>query len=93
MINKSLNSSVNDSEILDKLQKYKTARKINGCEWEYLIQSLVKDSEYYLNTEISKLCLPERTIINIDQNTWEISPNNREFNTKLLKLVVEEISK
>ena len=93
LLNKSLNSSVNDSEILDKLQKYKTARKINGCEWEYLIQSLVKDSEYYLNTEISKLCLPERTIINIDQNTWEISPNNREFNTKLLKLVVEEISK
>lgn len=93
LLNKSLNSSVNDSEILDKLQKYKTARKINGCEWEYLIQSLVKDSEYYLNTEISKLCLPERTIINIDQNTWEISPNNREFNIKLLKLVVEEISK
>ena len=93
LLNKSLNSSVNDSEILDKLQKYKTARKINGCEWEYLIQSLVKDSEYYLNTEISKLCLPERTIINIDQNTWEISPNNREFNTKLLKLVVEEFSK
>lgn len=37
LLNKSLNSSVNDSEILDKLQKYKTARKINGCEWEYLI--------------------------------------------------------
>ena len=87
-----MNSSVGSDEIRDKLSKYKLARKIVGSNWEYLIQSLVEDSEYYRNANISSLGLPERKLIDIDQNTWELSPNNREFNIKLLKKALEEIA-
>ena len=92
LLDKSMNSSVGSDEIRDKLSKYKLARKIVGSNWEYLIQSLVEDSEYYRNANISSLGLPERKLIDIDQNTWELSPNNREFNIKLLKKALEEIA-
>lgn len=86
------NSSAGTDEILDKLKKYKAARKVCGSNWEYLIQSLADDSEYYRCIEIQALGLPERKIRNIDQNTWELSPNNRSFNIQLLKMAIEEIA-
>lgn len=92
LLDKSTNSSANDLEISDKLVKYKLARKVCGSEWEYLIQSLVENSEFYNNTNIQSLGLPNRTLQNIDQNTWELSCNNREFNTKLMELILEYIS-
>lgn len=92
LLDKQANSSAGDDEIKDKLLKYKNARKILGSNWEYLIQSLVGDSEYYRNEKIMALDLPERKLKNIDQNTWELSENNREFNIKLLKKALEEIA-
>lgn len=92
LLDKQMNSSVGSDEIMDKLAKYKNARKIMGSNWEYLIQSLVDGSEYYGNEKIQALGLPERRLVNIDQNTWELSPNNREFNTGLLRKALEEIS-
>ncbi|MCR5483090.1 MAG: DUF262 domain-containing protein [Bacilli bacterium] len=86
------NSSAGDDVILDKLKKYKAARKIFGSNWEYLIQSLADDSEYYRNASIQALGLPDRKIVDIDQNTWELSQNNRNFNIKLLKMAIEEIA-
>lgn len=93
LLDKQMNSSVGSDEIMDKLAKYKNARKIMGSNWEYLIQSLVDGSEYYGNEKIQALGLPERRLVNIDQNTWELSPNNREFNTELLRKALEEISR
>lgn len=87
------NSSANDKEIHDKLAIYKNARKVCSSEWEYLIQSLVDDSEYYRNANIAALHLPKRALVGIDQNTWELSANNREFNIELLKLALDEIAK
>lgn len=92
LLDKQMNSSANSDEIKDKLVKYKNARKVLGSNWEYLIQSLVNDSEYYKNANIQALKLPERKLINIDQNTWELSPNNRDFNTKLLDAALQEIA-
>ena len=92
LLNFSTNASANDDEIYDKLAKYRQARKVCNNEWEYLIQSLVEDSEYYRNEKLQALGLPKRTITNIDQNTWEMSPNNREFNTKLLKMALKKIA-
>ena len=92
LLNFSTNASANDDEIYDKLAKYKQARKVCNNEWEYLIQSFVEDSEYYKNEKLQALGLPKRTIGNIDQNTWEMSPNNREFNMKLLKMALKEIA-
>ena len=63
-----------------------------GSNWEYLIQSLVDNSEYYNNEKIKALGLPERKLINIDQNTWELSSNNRQFNIELMELALKEIS-
>ncbi|UVD81550.1 DUF262 domain-containing protein [Mycoplasma iguanae] len=93
LLNKSTNSSASDSEIIDKLSKYKLARKVLESEWEYLIQSFVEDSEFYKNEKIQSLGLPDRTLQNIDQNTWDLSKNNRDFNVKLLKSVIKFISK
>ena len=92
LLDKQTNSSAGDDEIKDKLNKYKNARKILGSNWEYLIQSYVEDSEYYKNENIQSLDLPERKLINIDQNTWELSPNNRDFNYELLKKAIKEIA-
>ena len=92
LLNSSSNASANDDEIYNKLSKYKQARKVCNNEWEYLIQSFVEDSEYYRNEKLQALGLPKRTIGNIDQNTWEMSPNNREFNMKLLKMALKEIA-
>ena len=92
LLDKQMNSSANSDEIKDKLVKYKNARKVLGSNWEYLIQSLADDSEYYKNTNIQALNLPERKLANIDQNTWELSPNNRNFNTKLLDAALQEIA-
>lgn len=63
-----------------------------GSNWEYLIQSLVDNSKYYNNKKIQALGLPERKLINIDQNTWELSSNNRQFNIGLMKLALKEIA-
>ena len=87
-----MNSSANSDEIKDKLEKYKNARKVLGSNWEYLIQSLVDGSEFYNNDKIQALNLPERKLTDINQNTWELSPNNREFNTKLLDAALQEIA-
>lgn len=92
LLNSNINASAGDDEISSKLIKYKNARKVCNSEWEYLILSLVDNSEFYLNADIQSLNLPNRTIVNIDQNTWELSPNNREFNTKLLELAINIIS-
>jgi hypothetical protein len=92
LLDKQTNSLAGDDEIKDKLNKYKNARKILGSNWEYLIQSYVEGSEYYKNQNIQSLGLPERKLINIDQNTWELSPNNREFNIVLLRKAIEEIA-
>ena len=92
LLDNNINSSCRDDEIKDKLVKYKSAKKIDGSEWEYLILSLVDDSEYYRNENIKKLGIPERKLINIDQNTWELSENNRDFNTFLLKLSIKLIA-
>ena len=92
LLDKQTNSSAGDDEIKDKLNKYKNARKILGSNWEYLIQSYVEGSEYYKNANIQSLGLPERKLVNIDQNTWELSPNNREFNYELLMKAIKEIA-
>lgn len=92
LLNAPSNSSAGTDEISDKLEKYKKARKVSGSEWEYLIQSLVDDSEFYKNGKIQGLGLPKRTLENIDQNTWELSSNNRDFNTQLLKMVLKSVS-
>ena len=92
LLDSSSNSSANDDEISIKLGKYKIARKICGSEWEYLIQSFVDDSEFYRNENIKALNLPNRTLINIDQNTWELSENNRQFNIELLKKALNEVA-
>ena len=82
------NSSAGSKTIREKLNKYKTLN--NDCK--YLIQSLVDGSDYYNNQNIQALGLPERKIKNIDQNTWELSENNRDFNIELLKLAIDEIA-
>ncbi len=92
LLDKQTNSSAGSDEIKEKLAKYKNARKILGSNWEYLIQSYVDDSEYYRNPNIQALNLPERKLINIDQNTWELSPNNRQFNYELLIKAINEIA-
>lgn len=92
LLNKSLNSSANNDVITEKLTKYKQANKIKGSEAEYLILSLVNDSDFYNNEKIKALELPERKLQRLEQNTWELSENNREFNTKLLEMAVNEIA-
>lgn len=92
LLDKSTNSSAGDDEIYDKLTKYRNARKVCGSDWEYLIQSLVENSEYYNNQNIQKLNLPKRTLEDIDQNTWKSSENNRAFNEKLMKMVIDYVS-
>lgn len=93
LLNSSSNSSAGSDEISQKLAKYKLARKVCGSEWEYLIQSLADNSEFYKNANIQALGLPNRTLTDIDQNTWELNSNNREFNLKLLEKALEELSK
>jgi hypothetical protein len=88
LLPKSANSSAGTKNIADKINIYKT---LNG-NCKYLIQSLVDGSDYYNNQNIQALGLPERKIKNIDQNTWELSENNSEFNEKLLKLAIDEIA-
>ncbi len=92
LLDKQMNSSANSDEIKDKLEKYKNARKVLGSNWEYLIQSLADGSEYYKNEKIQTLNLPERKLADVNQNTWELSSNNREFNIKLLNLALQEIA-
>lgn len=92
LLDKQMNSSAGSDEIREKLNKYKNARKVMGSNWEYLIQSLADNSEYYNNEKIQALGLPERKLINIDQNTWELSSNNRQFNTELMELALKEIA-
>ena len=92
LLDKNTNSSAGDDVIYDKLTKYRNARKVCGYDWEYLIQSLVENSEYYNNENIQNLHLPKRTIENIDQNTWKLSENNRAFNEQLMKMVIDFVS-
>lgn len=92
LLNSSTNSSAGDDEITEKIKKYKNSKQIFGTDWEYLILSLVEGSEYYKNEEIQKLGLPERTLKDIDQNTWSLSENNKEFNKKLLKMAISRIA-
>ncbi|MGC7158617.1 DUF262 domain-containing protein [Metamycoplasma hominis] len=86
------NAKANDEVIYDKIQEYKQANRIFGFEPEYLIQSLVKDSKFYEDDNIRALNLPNRTIKNIEQNTWYLDPEiNRKFNIKLLKKAFAKI--
>lgn len=89
LLNSSSNSSANDSEIYHKLPKYKNAHDVLRNYPEYLIQSVAEESCYYLNEKISNLGLPNRTITNIQQNTWEHSINNRDFNVLLLEKALD----
>lgn len=92
LLDRSNNASANDKEITEKLKIYKNARKVCNSEYELLIMSLVEYSEFYNNPQIASLGLPNRAIKNITLNTWEKSENNRDFNTRLLKLAVDNIS-
>lgn len=92
LLDKKANSSAGDAEIYDKLTIYRNARKVCGSDWEYLIQSLVENSEYYNNQNIQNLNLPKRTLEDIDQNTWKSSENNRAFNEELMKMVIDYVS-
>lgn len=92
LLDRGNNASANDNEITEKLKIYRNAKKICNSEYELLIMSLVEGSDFYNNSQIALLGLPNRAIINISLNTWEKSPNNRAFNTKLLELAVEKIS-
>lgn len=91
LLNYSANSSANDDTIYDKLNKYKVASSIFTHEDEYLIQSLVPNSNYYANTNLISLGLPDHTITNINQNTWEHSINNKDFIRKLIELALNEL--
>ncbi len=91
LLNRTSNSSANDSEIYNKLPKYKNAHSVLGSGDEYLIQSFVGDSNYFLNDNIFKLGLPERKITNIRQNTWEHSDNNRKFSVELLAKALDAL--
>lgn len=91
LLDKNTNSSAGDDEIYAKLAKYRSAKKVCGSDWEYLIQSLVENSEYYNNQNIQNLNLPKRTLENIDQNTWELSENNRAFNEELMRMVIDYV--
>ena len=96
LLNSNTNSTAGTKEIYDKLSDYKQAKSICNNQPEYLIQSLVDNSDYYNNANIQTLAkkegLPERKINKIDQNTWEHSPNNRDFNIKLIKLAFKYIA-
>jgi hypothetical protein len=85
LLNRSSNSSANDSMIYDKFIKYKNAHAILGFGDEYLVQSLVDNSNYYTNPSILAIGLPDRKITNIRENTWEHSDNNRLFNIILIE--------
>ncbi len=91
LLNFNANSTANDYNIYDKLNIYRTAAMIMTSENEYLIQSLVPNSPFYSNEKIKELGLPNRAISKIKINIWEHSINNREFNTKLLRLALEKI--
>jgi len=91
LLNRNSNSSANDSEIYNKLPKYKNAHSVLGSGDEYLIQSFVGDSNYFLNANISRLGLPVRKITNIKQNTWEHSEDNRKFSVELLGKALEAL--
>lgn len=84
LLNRSSNSSANDSMIFDKFTKYKNAHSILGSGDEYLVQSLVDGSNYYSNQNILSIGLPDRKVSNIRENTWEHSDNNRLFNIILV---------
>lgn len=92
LLDSSNNSAANDDEITEKLRIYQNAKKICNSEYEFLIMSLVDYSEFYSNPKIMALGLTKRAIENITLNTLEKSSNNRDFNTKLLELAVNEIS-
>jgi len=91
LLNKSSNSSANDSEIYNKFNKYKNAHSVLGSGDEYLVQSLVDCSNYYTNMNITSLGLPDRKITSIRQNTWEHSIKNREFNISLVEKALDAL--
>lgn len=91
LLNRSINSSAGSDAISEKLRKYSMARKVCHSEWEFLVLSLVENSEFYSNQNLISLGLPKRTLQNIDQNTWELSQNNRSFNLKALELAIDQI--
>jgi hypothetical protein len=91
LLNTKSNSSANDSEIYDKFDKYKKAHEILNFGEEFLVQSLVDGSNYYNNSNILNLNLPDRRITTIRQNTWEHSTNNRKFNSELLQKALKAL--
>ena len=93
LLNFNSNASANDDIIYDKLNKYNTASLVLSHENEFLVQSLVESSPFYTDANITALGLPERTLKNIHVNTWEHSPNNRDFIRKSIYLALSEIIK
>lgn len=87
------NASANDNIIYNKLEIYKHAAPVFTNESLYLVQSFVKESDFYNNEKIKALNLPNRCITNINSNTWEHSANNKDFNRKLLKMALDVLSK
>ena len=93
LLNFTANSSANDDPIYDKLNKYKNAHSVFTHEDEFLVQSLVPGSAFYLNSNIAALGLPNREITNISTNTWEHSSDNKAFIRETIKLALKEIFK
>lgn len=87
------NASANSKTIATKLNFYKNANTItNTNEPEYLVQSLVANSNYYRNTTLGSLGSRD---ISIDMNgiTWKHNKNNRAFIEKLSEKAVAELFK
>ncbi|ADE19766.1 DUF262 domain-containing protein [Mycoplasma crocodyli] len=93
ILSSSLNRSASEKIMSEKLKLYAQGRTVLNEYSEYLIQSLVENSEYYKNENIKALNLPKRTIEKGNYNTWEHSKNNRDFNIKLIEIAIDEIAK
>lgn len=95
LLNRNSNSSAKDKKLYEKIFSYKSARTVTQYNHsEFLIQSLVKDSDFYNNELIKTLGLPKREIeLNSDNVTWKHSSHNKEFMEKLCELAVKELFK
>ena len=95
LISRNENSALGANVIAKKISSYKSARGISlSNEPEYLIQSFVDGSDFYNNSGLSKIGLPERKIVlSANMNTWSHSVNNDIFIEKLTELAVKELFK
>lgn len=93
LISGSINSSMKDTELGNKLKAYEKAANIKSTsEPEYLCKTYNTNSSIYSNTRFLLLGLPNRGVtLHADGNTWEHDPYNKEFTNMLLQLAVTEI--